>query len=257
VVVLGVAVLVAVVAGGVAALGALLWARVEGDPERVGVIGPRAAALAALGSAALFLLLWLLVRSGWGFSQIDLSPTRWVARRETPTSTSVLRLLTWLGSSAFCFPLSAVVGLAELRRWAKWSVPGFIVLVEGGQWLLHNVLKVLVDRARPDIHQLTHASGLSFPSGHATNAAATYAAVAVLLGTRRGRTTRVTLGGTAGALAALVAATRVLLGVHWVTDVLGGLVLGFGWAAACTVVLRGPPRSEVPEAELVPLGSDR
>jgi len=235
VVVLSVAALVAIGVGGTVILLAMRWPRTGRDHEPGALRGLSAAALVC---AALFGLIFLAVRSGTGFADIDLRSARWAGLHAAPTSTTILRTLTWLGSSAVVIPLLVVVGLVELRRVPNRSIPAFLVLVEGGQWLLHNILKLLVGRDRPNIDQLTTASGLAFPSGHATNAAAAFAAVALLSGRRRSRAAGSALAATAAGMAALVGTTRVLLGVHWVTDVLAGLALGWGWAALCSIAFR-------------------
>jgi membrane-associated phospholipid phosphatase len=102
-----------------------------------------------------------------------------------------------------------------------------------------NLTKIIVDRPRPNIHRLTGFSGASFPSGHAATAAATFAAVAFLVG--RGRTPRVKalLAAGAAAIAVGVATTRVLLGVHWMTDVLAGLAIGWAWFAIASIAFGG------------------
>ena len=110
---------------------------------------------------------------------------------------------------------------------------------EYGDGAIQNILKFVVDRPRPDIHRLTGFSGSSFPSGHATAAAATFAVVALLLGRRRSRSVRNTLAGLAVGVSVLVAGTRVLLGVHWFTDVLAGMALGWAWAALCSIAFGG------------------
>ncbi|MEJ7766115.1 MAG: phosphatase PAP2 family protein, partial [Acidimicrobiales bacterium] len=98
---------------------------------------------------------------------------------------------------------------------------------------------LLVDRARPTINPLVGVSAPAFPSGHTTTAAATFAALALLLGRHRSPTVRFALTGAAAGLTALVACTRVMLGVHWVTDVLAGAALGWGWAALCSIAFGG------------------
>ena len=99
-----------------------------------------------------------------------------------------------------------------------------------------------MDRARPTINPITETLGPSFPSGHTSLAAAFFAAAALLLS--RGRSKRATalLGGAAVGLAVAVAASRVFLDVHWVTDVIAGLGLGWAWFAFCAIAFGGIPR---------------
>ncbi len=227
-------------------------------PGSTTVLGLSAAALAVAASAVAVGVLFLLVRSRAGFAGIDLRAARWAGANATATSTSVLRGVTYLGSVVVALPLAAAVGLAEARRVPNRSLPAFLILVEAGQLLLVNLVKVLVDRARPAVNPLAHFSAASFPSGHAATAAATFAALALLLGRRRSARTRVALAGAAAGLTALVACTRVLLGVHWATDVLAGSALGWGWAALCSIAFGGrllrfaAPVRQVPTAGAPP-----
>ena len=99
--------------------------------------------------------------------------------------------------------------------------------------------KRIVERARPDISRLTGYAGTSFPSGHSTAASATLAAIALIATRRRSRNTRVAAASVAAGLAVVVAGTRVMLGVHWFTDVIAGLLLGWGWFALCSIAFGG------------------
>ena len=76
-------------------------------------------------------------------------------------------------------------------------------------------------------------------AGHATAASATFAAAAFLIGRGRSRRTKAVCAGVAVAVAAGVATTRVLLGVHWFTDVLAGVALGWACFAIASVAFGG------------------
>ena len=94
-------------------------------------------------------------------------------------------------------------------------------------------------RDRPAVLQLMDVHGFSFPSGHTAAAAACWSAVALVLGRDRPRAVRAVLAGGAALIAIVVATSRALLGVHWVSDVVAGLALGWGWFLLVAVVFGG------------------
>jgi len=81
--------------------------------------------------------------------------------------------------------------------------------------------------------------GSSFPSGHAGTAAACFAALALVIGLGSSPRTKAVLSGAAVGIAAAVASSRVLLGVHWLTDVMAGLAVGWAWFAICSIAFGG------------------
>jgi membrane-associated phospholipid phosphatase len=191
--------------------------------------------LAALG----FGLVSDMVTSRTGLYRYDAAAAEWGARNATPTSTRLLGWLTWLGGTAVVLPLAVLLGALEWLRRRRAAVLGFLLLVVLGQNLIANGVKLLVERERPPVPHLADSSGFSFPSGHSAAAAATYAAVALVLGRGRPWRAKVLLATAAAAVTVAVAASRVLLGVHWVTDVVGGVALGFGWFVVCSVAFGG------------------
>ena len=150
-------------------------------------------------------------------------PLRWVAQA-----------VTLLGEPVLLTVAAAVIALLLMRA-GKRRLALYVVVARVGAMVLSTGLKLAVDRARPVFDEpIATALGASFPSGHALGSAAFYATCAVLLQpyTRRDRL----LLGAAVAVSLLVAASRVLLGVHYVSDVSAGLLIGLGWAALCTAV---------------------
>jgi membrane-associated phospholipid phosphatase len=180
-----------------------------------------------------------MVRLNAGLAGFDHGFATWGSTNATDFSTSVLEAVTDAGSTIVVIGVAIVVGVVEFRRLPSRFVPLLLVLAIGGQNVIANAVKALVDRARPDIDPLAAFSGPSFPSGHSAAAAATYATCALLIGRGRPPHVHAFLAGVAVALAAAVAASRVLLGVHWFTDVLAGLALGWAWFALCAIAFGG------------------
>ena len=114
-----------------------------------------------------------------------------------------------------------------------------MVSVVGG-WLLSSLLKLGGARPRPDIvPHLVDVHDLSFPSGHAMLAAVTYLTLGVLLSrVLPSRGTRLYVIGVAVFLTLIVGLSRVYLGVHYPTDVLGGWCAGATWALICWLIAR-------------------
>jgi undecaprenyl-diphosphatase len=198
-----------------------------------------AAVLAVTAAAFVVGALWLMVRAEAGLVEADGPIARWAAEHAEPWATEVFRWISRLGGTEALVVLAVLVTVVGWRRSPRPALPVFVAIVVGGQFALSNAVKWLVDRARPEVLQLTGHAGASFPSGHATAAAASYACFALLLGRGRSRSVRVLLAALAGGITAAVGATRVLLGVHWSTDVVAGTILGWAWFALWSAVFGG------------------
>lgn len=211
---------------------------------------PMLALVAVLIAATVLGVFAAMIRANTGVVTVDLEVTRWAAAHATSTSLKVFDHLTQAGGIVV-IPAAAVATIAYAARGpGRWSAVVFIVLVVGGQLLLANVIKIAVGRIRPDLLPFHLFSGRSFPSGHATAAAAVWPAVALVLSRRRSHRARAILVGVAVGLAVAVACSRVFLGAHWTSDVIGGLILGWTWFGLCAVafgghvLLRSGPRTE-------------
>jgi membrane-associated phospholipid phosphatase len=184
-------------------------------------------------------LLALLVRSSHALVRVDTGAGQWGVDNATATSTRLLQLLTNLGATWFVLCLAGVLTLVEARRVPSRWTPVFLVTVIGGEVIIVNTIKTLLDRVRPTFNPIAETLGPSFPSGHTASAAASYAAFALVLARRRSPRTRSLLAGAAVGIPVLVAGTRVLLGVHWLSDTVAGLAFGWAWFAVCAIAFGG------------------
>lgn len=118
-----------------------------------------------------------------------------------------------------------------------------------GTALAINLLKLWFARARPDmIAPIDLASGMSFPSGHSLLAAAIYPTLGMIIATAlEARRLKAFVFATAVVLALVIGLSRVYLGVHYPTDVIGGWILGIAWALVCGLVARVLQRRGVVE----------
>jgi undecaprenyl-diphosphatase len=233
------------------------------DPAVTTGLALTAASAILVGGVVAVGLLLLMVRTKLGFAHFDQGAAQFAARHASAASTTVLRDFSQLGGALVAVPLAVIVAIVAVWRYRSAAVVGFLAFVVGGQFAIADLIKWIVDRTRPNIDRLTGFNGPSFPSGHATTAAATFAAFALLAGMGRSSRAKAALAAVAVALAVGVACTRVFLGVHWLTDVLAGLALGWAWFALSSIafggrILRfGAPVAQAQEAAQVTDGLDR
>ncbi len=186
----------------------------------------------------------------------DPGVTRFAVAHRTDGLTAAMRGVTWLGSNAVLIPLVVVVGAFLAFRARDGRAALALVLALAGAIVLYDTWKVVIARPRPPvaIHLMTVA-GASFPSGHATASAAVYATLAAIV-TRRMTRRPSTVAWAAGVVVVLaVGASRVYLGVHWLTDVLAGWSLGTAWACVLVAVLFVWPAGRDAPMEPEPAGA--
>ena len=120
----------------------------------------------------------------------------------------------------------------------------FVFVASSGGWLLNSALKSFFQRPRPEIvPHLRDVWTLSFPSGHAMTSAAVYLTLgALMMRISKRRVTKFYCIASAMLVTFLVGASRIYLGVHYPTDVLGGWLVGLSWALLCWLVERAIER---------------
>lgn len=185
----------------------------------------------AVGSLVAFVLLTLIVTGQDGaalFGDQDLNA--WSADHRPPVTLALARGVTYMGTGVVPYVLAALAGVV-LGRTARQRILfalGCAGCLAAAQAVRYGVMS-LVARPRPATTEwATHASGWSFPSGHTTTSAIAggLLVLAVLARAPRGGKP---LAALIGCWAFLVGLTRVYLGVHWLSDVLGGWLFALCW----------------------------
>jgi undecaprenyl-diphosphatase len=190
-----------------------------------------------------------------GSTGLDQAVLDWFVDHREPWLNTAMQVVTTLGSSAFLIPLLLAVSAWYWRRHRTYRPFTLLALAYGGSYVVSQSIKVLVGRPRPPAGLVIgHYSGYAFPSGHATEAAAVYGMLAVVLAAatldwRR----KVAVWATATVTVTLVGITRLYLAAHWLTDVLGGWCFGTLWfllvLAVAQVIGGRPDRPLSPVAE--------
>ncbi|HEY6311743.1 MAG TPA: phosphatase PAP2 family protein [Streptosporangiaceae bacterium] len=145
------------------------------------------------------------------------------------TLVSVVKAVTFLGSNGVLWTvIAAATAILAIRR--RWRLAAYLLVTGAGALILDPILKSLVGRLRPVVaHPIAYGTGDSFPSGHSLGSIVCYGAILlVFLPAARGRwrTAFITVIVT---LIALIGISRILLGVHYLSDVLGAWAVGITW----------------------------
>ncbi|GAB2486493.1 phosphatase PAP2 family protein [Jatrophihabitans fulvus] len=214
----------------------------------------------AAGAAVLFVLDLVLVTSRWGPLRrfdVDASATLSGETAGHPALVTFWKAVSAVGQPAVFQAVAVAVGVA-LRLRGRRSLALYCAVTVPVASSLSTLVKLAVRRDRPAVaDDLTHAAGASFPSGHATTSMAGVLVLLIVLSRlRRGPllAAAVVLGA---AIAVVVAASRLWLGVHYPTDVAGGWLLATTWVLVATVVLqrvsdRRPPTAAPDPPPAVP-----
>jgi undecaprenyl-diphosphatase len=193
----------------------------------------------ALTAIGVLLFAWLASFVVAGRTQrVDDAVMRWIGAHRIGWLEAAALELTFLGTATVVITIAGVAALFLVLSRQR-TAAALLLWASIGALVLNNVVKLAFDRPRPQLFAWgTHASTTSFPSGHAMGAAAIYGTVAWLaarMTPRRGA--RLAIHLAAAAVVLVVAASRLYLGVHYPSDVIAGLMLGFTWAAFCAASL--------------------
>jgi membrane-associated phospholipid phosphatase len=205
--------------------------------------------------SALYLLGWalallaVLVALGWLLSKVlnddavgraDAGLSRWLARRRNGDLNEVTAVTAGLGSTLTVTVLAVFTVAFAAWAWRRWREPMLVAVAVTGEVGIFLLVTLLVDRNRPPVRHLDPAPPTSsFPSGHTAAAIVLYGAIAVLASERtRSALVRGVFIAIAVVVPLAVATSRLYRGMHYLSDVVGGILLGTVWLFAAVHGIR-------------------
>jgi undecaprenyl-diphosphatase len=201
--------------------------------------GSPLAAVVLVASVVSFTVLAWATLGGDTLPQLDRDIAAWLGVHVDASLRRTMQFVSDLHAPRGILAMTGIVAAAWLWRRDGAGTALLLATVLGGATLNH-FLKHGFQRARPGMDGVLAGTDFSFPSGHVANSTLLYGAVAVwLVGRLPTHRARVGLVGGAAAIVCLVAASRMLLGAHYLSDVLGGALVGLAWLSLCVVVASG------------------
>jgi membrane-associated phospholipid phosphatase len=168
----------------------------------------------------------------------DIVVATWIHGHVNPTGIAVSQLISEIGSPTTMGVIAVIGGAIVIWR-RRFTLLVAWIAAFGGGGLLEKLLKVLVHRHRPRFTPTgPEEVSLSFPSGHTMMCMIGVSMVlyALFVPKKFGNPWRGIIGGVGVALVLAVGISRVYLGAHYPSDVLGGMLAGAGWVAICVGV---------------------
>ncbi|MEH7180310.1 phosphatase PAP2 family protein [Neobacillus vireti] len=156
-----------------------------------------------------------------------------VQSQESPFLTRIMEFFTTVGSTLWVVIICLLILIFLYKMLHHRHELVLFIVVVAGSPLLNMVLKEIFQRARPDLNRLIEISGYSFPSGHAMNAFTVYGILTFLLWRHifnlTGRTLLLLFSSF---VVFMIGVSRIYLGVHYPSDIIGGYLASGCWLAA-------------------------
>jgi len=193
-----------------------------------------------IGMLAIILTCWCFneIAEGIGsqgtLAALDDNAGQFFQRQANPGLTLTAKTISWAGSVAFLSFASFCAVIVFIRNGWRDAILGLALTMIGGS-LLNIVLKHFFARARPAFEKpLVELTTFAFPSGHTMGATLFYMFMAAVVAyAMKRKSIRILAFSCAMLVVALIGATRIYLGAHFFTDVLGAIVAGLAWLAFC------------------------
>ncbi len=174
-----------------------------------------------------FFAMGYMVKESYEGILFDVALMEYLHNSTNPMITSIMKFISFIGSATFLVPaIAMVIAYAIVKK--KYYITKLILLSTAGSWILNFLLKEIFQRTRPVEYFLVNQGGLSYPSGHSMVTMTFYSTIAYLLanGTKNVNKKRL-IKLIAYVMIIMMGISRIYLGVHWPTDVLGAYLIGY------------------------------
>lgn len=190
----------------------------------------------AIACALAFVILAIIVKHQ-GFATPDRDIGFWFAGQVRPSRTLVALIVTQFGSDVVTVGITAIVAFAVRKRSRYWMRRLWVTVCGG--IISNEILKFIFYRQRPQFpHPLLELDTKSFPSGHTLAATVLFGSLILLTWAAcDSARVRIAVVPFAIAMIVLIAGSRLYLGVHYLSDVLGGILEGIVWINGAGMVL--------------------
>jgi undecaprenyl-diphosphatase len=175
----------------------------------------------------IFVIIGLMVRNSSEGILFDYDLLDFLHRDLNQFLISIMKFISFLGSGYFLFPaIGIAVTYTLIKR--KYYISKLLIASSLGCWVLNYILKLFINRTRPFDYFLVEQGGFSYPSGHSMVSMSMYLTLAYLLcKSEKFKNKKVFIYTIAYIFVILMGISRLYLGVHWPTDILGGFLMGF------------------------------
>lgn len=169
--------------------------------------------------------------------RFDTSIIQFVQGLEAPWLTAVLKTFTWIGSAYVVIPVTVTAFLLLYFVYHHRQQAFLFVTVISGTVLSNELLKLYFKRERPEIYRIIDAGGFSFPSGHTMMAFSLYTIIAYILWRNvKSSRGRILLLLFTIFMIIMIAGSRIYLGVHYPSDIVGGLAASTLWVTIAITI---------------------
>lgn len=175
----------------------------------------------------IFLIMGVMVRNSGEGILFDVRLLEFIHKDINPILLKMMEGVSYLGSEKFLVPIMLIIIVFNLiKKNIRESI--FLLVNTLGSFTLNSLIKQIFQRTRPFDFSLVKQGGLSYPSGHSMVVMSMYLSIFYLL-TRKeeDKNKRILIGLVIGIYIVSMGVSRIYLGVHWPTDIIGGYICGY------------------------------